>query len=206
LILLTTYGADRRQIMALDRPAQDRTRWRVLVPEGAATIRAAAVVGAPPRDRLILVRALDNICEVAVHDARSGAMQSTVELPGAGTVLAVDADHDGTGCVLTYTDWVTPPTRCLLNQATGSLRSVGAASRATADVRTEHLRYLSTDGAPVPLTLLTPADASGPRPTLLTVYGGFGVSIRPTYQRRPFGAAHPTPVGHTSRGRSPPVS
>jgi prolyl oligopeptidase len=34
----------------------------------------------------------------------------------------------------------------------------------------------------VPLTLLTSAGTSGPRPTLLTVYGGFGVSIRPTYQ------------------------
>jgi prolyl oligopeptidase len=61
------------------------------------------------------------------------------------------------------------------------LRPLDPRPRATG-VRTEQLRYPSTDGTAVPLTLLSPAGRDGPRPTLLTVYGGFGVPIRPSYQ------------------------
>ena len=181
LILLTSLDADRRRIMTLDTATPDRAHWRVLVPEGAAVIRAAAVMGAPPREELVVVRSSDNICEVAIHDSRTGAHLYTAPLPRAGTVAALDPDREGTGCTLTYTDWVTPPTRYALSTSTRSLRQLDARPQATG-VHTEQLRYPSTDGTAVPLTLLTPVGQDGPRPTLLTVYGGFGVPIRPSYQ------------------------
>jgi len=181
LILLTSLDADRRRIMTLDTPTPDRAHWRVLVPEGAAVIRGAAVIGASPREQLAVVRSSDNICEVAIHDSRTGARLYTAPLPWAGTVTALDADREGTGATITYTDWITPPTRYSLSTSTRSLRPLGAQPPA-AGVRSEQLRYPSTDGAAVPLTLLTPAGQDGPLPTLLTVYGGFGVPIRPSFQ------------------------
>jgi prolyl oligopeptidase len=46
----------------------------------------------------------------------------------------------------------------------------------------QQLTYTSEDGTEVPIFLIAPATRyPGPRPALLTAYGGFGVSAAPVY-------------------------
>ncbi|SDZ36041.1 prolyl oligopeptidase [Amycolatopsis xylanica] len=46
---------------------------------------------------------------------------------------------------------------------------------------TRHVTYHSLDGTAVRMLLIGAEDTSGPRPTLITGYGGFGISVRPAY-------------------------
>jgi prolyl oligopeptidase len=183
LLLTTTWGADRGRIVALPAPTADRRRWRVIVDEDPhAVIRTAAIVVSGTDERLVLVRSRDNLAEMTLHDPATGALISQVGLPGAGTVLTVRATGADNTCTFTYTDWVTPPSEYVLDASLPLLCPVDNGDAATAGIVTEHVRYRSLDGTEVPLTLLTPAGGSGPRPTLLTGYGGFGVPFRPSFQ------------------------
>jgi prolyl oligopeptidase len=49
------------------------------------------------------------------------------------------------------------------------------------DVRTEQRAFTSADGTTVRMFVLSPATGDGPRPALLTGYGGFGISREPAY-------------------------
>lgn len=186
LLVATTWGADRGRILAVGSRPTDRTMWRCLVPEDAtANIGGATVVDPDGVEHLIVLRTRNGRTELTVHDVDTGLRRHAVPMPGDGTVSALSTTSDGRSCALTYTDWVTPRSNWSLDPALPLLAPArgGSGIGRRTDVRTEILHYPSTDGVEVPLTLLSPADAPpGPRPTLLTAYGGFNVAFKPSYQ------------------------
>ncbi|RAZ73029.1 prolyl oligopeptidase family serine peptidase [Mesorhizobium atlanticum] len=108
-----------------------------------------------------------------------------------GTVHVWSLDpgvHETNGEVLVSAqDPITPPTLFLLDlNATPPLDHpiVLKRSRETFDASgltiTRH-EAVSTDGEVVPYTQIGPADGSGDAPVHLTAYGGFGISLLPSY-------------------------
>jgi prolyl oligopeptidase len=109
-----------------------------------------------------------------------------VALPGAGSVGPLSV-HPGGGheAWFTYTDNVTPPTVYRFDARTGECtlwaRPPGSAD--VAGIETRDLTCHSADGTPVRVSLVARRAAPGarPRPTILYGYGGFGISLTPSY-------------------------
>jgi prolyl oligopeptidase len=190
LYLHTTDGAPRWRLAVADPRTPGREHWRELVAEDPGSVlqavRRLEVPDGPPL--LALARARHAVAEVALRDAEDGSPRGTVPLPGTGSLTGLTvADRDTPDQAgrlwLGWTDLVTPPEVHRYDLATGSTVREEAAPGAVdvPQVRTEHREFTSADGTTVRMFVLTPPDAPGPRPALVTGYGGFGISREPAY-------------------------
>jgi len=104
-------------------------------------------------------------------------------LPGRGSILASDSQTNG--LFFLYTDYFTPSAIYKLDTETGSTKSAYETDQSwdSSDYVMEQKFYTSKDGTQVPLFLLYKKDTKldGNRPTLLYGYGGFNISITPSY-------------------------
>ncbi len=178
--LLTTSSAPRGRIIAVDLEAPDPRYWRVVVPEGADVIEAAALIGG----RLVVQSILDVSARVRLYDL-NGTPAAEVRLPGRGTVAGLRGVPTDPEAFFTYTDFTSPRRVYRLDVRTGALGSSGPATNLPDAGRylSEQVFYGSRDGTRVPMTIVRRRDVRPDRrtPTVLYGYGGFNVSLLPVY-------------------------
>ncbi|MBS2552449.1 S9 family peptidase [Catenulispora sp. NL8] len=162
----------------VDPPRADRSP-SVLVPEDpeAVLTEVAALDGL-----LLLTRVRHGVCELTVHDPRTGDQLHRLALPGPGTVGSVRPAPDGREAWFGYTDHITPSRVMHFDARSAAL--TGWASAPGAPVIegcvVRRIRYAAHDGTPVTAFVLSPSGRPDrPRPTVVSGYGGFGASIVP---------------------------
>ncbi|MET9800594.1 prolyl oligopeptidase family serine peptidase [Streptomyces sp. NPDC006368] len=170
--------------------------WTPLITAGEGTVISACVALTEPGTgavRFLLSSSRDGAACLSLHDA-DGGLITDVETPGTGpgTLTRLTVPPGGTDQAwFTYTDFLTAPAvhrfslrdrRCHPDGPgpPPAPAPSGPARQAPAEVR--RVTYPSEDGTAVPLFLVMPTDRGpGPRPTLLTAYGGFGARAAPAY-------------------------
>ena len=180
LFAWTDLGAPRGRIVAIDPRKPAREHWREVVPEADEAIQGADEVGG----RLIVQYLRDARALVRLFD-RNGARLGEVALPGIGSVSGFSGDHDDDGTFYTFTSYTTPTTPYRLDLASGASTHfrAGPLRFEPADYETEQVFYTSKDGTKLPMFLTHKRGLArdGRAPTYLYGYGGFGVSITPTF-------------------------
>jgi prolyl oligopeptidase len=138
------------------------------------------------RSRLV-VAMLDNVIGKVLAFERKGASwrSSTMDLPGGSTLaIASVSDHDDRVLVRTES-FLEPQSQWLMDAASGRVERLRQApSRFDASrLKVEQLWATSRDGARVPYFVVSAKDLKrdGSNTTLLYAYGGFQVSMTPTY-------------------------
>jgi len=174
---VTNRGAPRQKIVALDI-ARAKPAERIVVPEGAATLQGASLVGG----RLVASYLADAKTEVRVH-ALDGSLERTVELPGIGSASGFSGDFDDPETFFAFTSFNRPTTIYRYDVATGQATAWAAPKVAfdPDDYSVEQRFYASKDGTRVPMFIVRRKDAAGPAPTLLYAYGGFNVPVTPGF-------------------------
>jgi prolyl oligopeptidase len=188
LYLFTDLGAPRGRIAVADpAAAADRASWRELIAEDPeAVLRGYAVLDGPELPRPVLVASWTRhaVSEITVHDLVSGSRLGGVSLPGLGTVDALsERPEGGHEAWFGYTDYTTPPL-VLRFDARDSSVGVWASAPGAVEVPSvtgRQVTYRSADGTPVRMLVLGAPASGGPRPALLTGYGGFDISLTPAY-------------------------
>ncbi|WP_300019030.1 prolyl oligopeptidase family serine peptidase [Pseudonocardia sp.] len=187
LYLHTTDGAPRWRLAATDPATPGREHWRALVAEDPGSVlegvRRLEVPGGDPL--LVLARARHAVAELALHGL-DGAPRGTVPLPGTGSLTGLSvADRDTPDqhgkLWIGWTDLVTPPQVHRYEAGATVLEHTAPGAVAVPDVRTEQREFVSADGTTVRMFVITPSGGARPRPTLVTGYGGFGISREPAY-------------------------
>lgn len=194
LYLLTTDGAPRYRLAVTDPRDPGRENWRELVAEDPGSVLQAVRRLEPAPDDpdgeplLVLARARHAVAEVTMVSAVDGSPRGTVGLPGTGTLTGLSvADRDTPDQAgrlwLGWTDLITPPQVHRFDRATGAtaLETAAPGSAPVPAVRSEQRTFRSADGTEIRMFVMSPLDANGPRPTLVTGYGGFGISREPSY-------------------------
>jgi prolyl oligopeptidase len=181
LLFRTTRGAARGQILAVDLGRPAGSRERVVVPEAAEVIEAAALVGG-----VVTVTYLkDAHAQLRRVDAASGRLLGDVALPGLGSVAGFTGDDASSATYFSYSDFFTPTRIYRLEPRSGAttlLRSPAIAADLT-PYETEQLFFTSRDGTRVPLFLVHRRDMKrdGRNPVMLYGYGGFDISETPAF-------------------------
>jgi prolyl oligopeptidase len=153
--------------------------WEELIgAEPGAPLSQLAVL-----DGVLLVgRTRHAVSELTAYDPQTGARLHEVPLPGPGTIADLTARPEGgQEAWFSYTDSVTPPTVHRYDARSREVTPWSAATASTADVKTRQLTHPSRDGTPIRMVVLARDGKVGPRPTILYGYGGFGLSLTPTY-------------------------
>ncbi len=117
--------------------------------------------------------------------ADGGWAQRRLALPDNATIGVASADAHADRAYLDVTSFLTPSTLWLADTASGGLTQVKALAPKFDASRDEVQQYevTSSDGARIPYFVVHPKGMAlnGQNPTLLYAYGGFQVSLTPTY-------------------------
>ena len=178
--LQTTAGAPRGRIIALDT-ATETPVARIVVPESDDAIEAAALIG----DRVVVQTIHDVAARLTLYSL-GGRQQADVPLPGQGSVGSLSGEPGNPEGFFTYTDFTTRRQVYRLDTASGQarpLRPATGSGPATARYATRQVFYPGKDGTRIPMTIVHRSDVrpDGRTPTVLYGYGGFNVSLLPTW-------------------------
>ncbi len=178
--VLTNRNAPRQRVAAFDLtdPAH---RLRDVVPQTSDKLEDATLIG----NRFVLTYLHDAHALVRVAPLTGGPARE-LRLPGIGSVGLAPARRDDTAIYYTFQSFAIPPTIYRYDVATGATRLVhrSAIRFDPAPYVTEQWWATSHDGTRIPVfvTHRTGPGAFDPgTPTLLTGYGGFDISITPSF-------------------------
>lgn len=177
LYLLTTDGAARRRLVTLDL-AQDNPLPVEIVAEDKAVLTSAALLGG----RLLTTYLVDAKTEVR-RFAMDGTPDGVVELPGVGSAGGFQGNEEDNEAFFIFSSFDTPMT-VFRHDVAANRSEVWAepkASEKLKQISVEQRFYTSKDGTSIPVFVVRRVDVSGPAPTLLYGYGGFGISMVPYY-------------------------
>jgi prolyl oligopeptidase len=179
--LRTDRAAPNRKIIAVDLRNADPSAWKTIVPERKEAIEDVALIGG----RLIVHYLVDVKSRLSLVGT-NGASQGEVTLPGTGTVAQVSGREDSAEIFYSFTSALYPTTVFAYDPVAKRGTPFEAADPPidTARFETVQLFATSKDGTKVPFFLTArkglPRDASNP--AMVYGYGGFSISITPTYR------------------------
>ena len=190
----TDRDAPRGRLCVADPTDLSYPNWQDLVAEDdIAVLESYAILDGPelPNPVLLVGWTRHAVAEITIHDLVTGTKRGELSLPGLGTIGSlVSRPEGGHEAWFVYTDHITIP-RVLRFDARSGEVTVDRYPPGFVEVpnisATMH-EYASLDGTIVRLMLLAPLGPNGeaatptrPRPTVLYGYGGFGVSMAPSF-------------------------
>ncbi len=180
LYLLTDLDAPRNKVIAIDLKNPDRANWKTLVPESKDVISSAAYIGGK-----FVVNYMQDAKSVLAVFAKDGASLGNIALPGIGNVAGISGREDESEMFFSFTSFTYPTTNFRADLATGKVE-VFQAPKVAFDpsvYETKQVFYTSKDGTKVPMfiTHRKGIKLDGSHPTLLYAYGGFNISMLPSF-------------------------
>ncbi|HZZ28895.1 MAG TPA: prolyl oligopeptidase family serine peptidase [Pirellulales bacterium] len=176
----TDLNAPLGRVIAIDVEHPQRANWRELIPEAADAMENAGVVG----DQFFISYLHDAHALVKKFDL-AGHPQGTVELPSLGTVFGFEGLRIDRETFFGFTSFTTPQTiyRYMLDDGKVSLFRRPQADFNPDDYQTRQVFYASRDGTRVPMFISSKKGVplNSENPTLLYGYGGFNISLTPTF-------------------------
>jgi len=176
----TDLEAPRGRLIAIDTRHPERSNWKTVVPQGADKLESANVV-----DNLFLLSYLkDARTEVRVYDLK-GKFVRNVDLPGIGTANGFGGKRKDKETFYAFTSFISPTTVYRYDPQAGT-SSVFRQPKVDFDAtqfETKQVFYHSKDGTRIPmfLTYKKGLKLDGQNPTLLYAYGGFDISMTPSF-------------------------
>jgi prolyl oligopeptidase len=180
LYFQTTNAAPRGRVIAVNAKDPAPARWRTVIPHGEYSIKNATYVGG----RVIVDYTRDARSLVRMYEA-SGAAAGEVNLPGLGTAAGFQGSGTNPETFFSYSDYLSPTRIMRLDVRTNMVSDFRTPS-VPADFSpytTEQVFYTSKDGTRVPMFITRRKDAprDGNRPVMLYGYGGFNVTLSPSF-------------------------
>lgn len=180
LFVKTDKGAPRGKLVAIDLKNPAPAGWKTLVAEGPDAMTGASAVGG----RFLLSYLHDAATLVRVHGA-DGKPLSEVRLPGVGTASGFGGRWRDKETFFAYTSLTTPTEIHRFDVKTGKVEPFKKPKTAFDADQYETRREFVTskDGTRFPIFIAARKGLKldGSNPTLLYGYGGFDISITPTY-------------------------
>jgi prolyl oligopeptidase len=177
LYFKTTQGAARGRVIAVDPVSREVSE---VVPEAATTLHQASLVGG-----YVIANYLQDARSRVVVYGKDGSRRGDVRLPGDGTVIGFPDQPKESETFFAYTDFLTPLALYRYDVARDevTLYRKPTVSFDASPFVTEQVFYASKDGTRVPMFITRRKDAKrdGSNPTLLYGYGGFDISLTPSY-------------------------
>jgi prolyl oligopeptidase len=183
IYVTTNEDAPRYRVFEVDAPNAARANWKELIPQSDAVLQGAAVYGG----QLYAQYEKNATSLVSVFDL-NGKKLEDISLPAIGTVFGSGGKWDRKELFLGFQSFTFPPSIYrydLTTHQTSLWGKVDAPSIDPSSYEVQQEWYHSKDGTQVPMFIVMKKGLArdGHNPTLLTGYGGFNVSLTPTFSR-----------------------
>ncbi|MGE3312680.1 MAG: prolyl oligopeptidase family protein [Limisphaerales bacterium] len=176
----TDLNAPRSRVIAIDVTRPERANWREIIPESEDTLTSVSVVG----DRFLAHYLKDAQSRVKVFTL-DGRHERDVDLPGIGSAGGFGGKRTDTETFYSFTSFTTPGTiyRYDVPSGTSTVWRAPKVDFDSAAYETRQIFFNSKDGTKIPMfiTHKKGLKMDGRNPTYLYGYGGFNISLTPSF-------------------------
>ncbi len=175
-------NAPNRAIVAIDLAHPSPSAWKTIVPERKEAIESVALIGG----RIVVQYLVDVQSRLSLFGT-NGLPQGEITLPGPGAVGVISGRQDAPDVWYSFSSPLAPSTVHRFDPAAKSDSTFEAPTPPvdTSLYETKPLFAVSRDGTRVPffLTAKKNLPLDGTNPTMIYGYGGFSISMLPTYRQ-----------------------
>lgn len=179
LILETNLNAPNQRVVTVDISNPSPENWKDLIPETENVLNVST-----GGNYIFASYMVDAISKVMQYDYQGNLIRD-IELPGIGTVSGFGAKKEDKELYYNFTNYVTPGNIYKYNLETG-ISELYQKSKIDFDsdaYESKQIFYTSKDGTKVPMIITHKKglELNGKNPTILYGYGGFNVSLTPSF-------------------------
>ncbi|MBP6611583.1 MAG: S9 family peptidase, partial [Paludibacter sp.] len=187
IYVLTNWKAPKSRLMQIDPAQPSRENWKEILPETENVLESVNIIGG----KIIAEYMIDASNHVYAFDL-TGKKQYEVKLPTLGSVTSISGDKNDKEAFYVFTSYTFAPTIFILDVEKNSTTTFHTSEVKinAEDYITEQVFYTSKDGTKVPMSITYKKGLkkNGKNPLMLYGYGGFNISLNPTFNvsRIPF--------------------
>ena len=180
LYILTNRDAPNQRLVTVDAGQPQPENWQDLVPERDEVLQYLSFAGG----KMFLNYLKDASTRIEQYDLQ-GNKERDIELPTLGTAMGFDGKEDSDTVFYAFTSFTYPTTIYAYDIASGESTVF---RQPTVDFdpdayETKQVFYSSKDGTEVPMFIVhrKGLEMNGQNPTYLYGYGGFNISLSPSF-------------------------
>lgn len=179
LIIYTNLDAPNGRIVTASASAATPAHWTDLISETEQVLSPATGGGK------IFAHYLKDATSLVQQYNLQGELERTIELPGVGSAGGFYAKANDTELYYSFTSYIYPPTifKYDIEAGTSELYKASAVDFDPELYESKQVFYTSKDGTKVPMIITHKKGLvlDGNNPTLLYAYGGFNISLTPSF-------------------------
>jgi prolyl oligopeptidase len=180
LMVQMDKDAPNQKIVLIDPVNPDEKQWQMLIPEQKDLLQGAGTAGGK-----LFLSYLKDVTTKTFQYSLDGKMEREISFPTLGTASGFGGKLDDKVLFYSFTSFVYPPTVYKYDIASGK-SEVFRSSEVKfnpEDYETKQVFYPSKDGTKIPMFIVHKKGLKldGNNPTLLYGYGGFNISLTPSF-------------------------
>lgn len=179
LYLITNLGAPNKRIVTVDVNSASVSNWKDCIAETEQVLSPSTGAG------FIFANYMKDAVSVVKQFDYNGKLVREIQLPGLGTATGFEGKNDDMVLYFTFTNYVTPTTTYQFSPAEGksSIYVQPKVDFISENYTSKQVFYTSKDGTKVPMiiTYKKGTELTTKNPTILYAYGGFNVSLTPSF-------------------------
>ena len=180
LLIKTNHQAPKGKLILSDFNNPGPENWKTLVNEKEDVLEGASIVGGK-----LFAQYLKDASNVAFFYDFEGNLLSELKLPAIGSISGFNGEKDETTAFYGFTSFTYPSSiyKFDLKTNTSELYKTSEVDFEPDLYKTEQIFYESKDGTKVPMFIVYKKDLKmdGSNPTILYGYGGFNISLSPSF-------------------------
>jgi len=179
-IIRTDLNAPKQKVISIDVNEPLSVRWETIIPESTETLRSVSHIGG-----LFIANYLKDARTEIRRFKTDGNSLPPVKLPGLGTASGFGGKSDQNETFYYFTSF-TSPGAVYRYDVTRNASTLLKAPKTQFDrdhYESRQIFATSRDGTKIPMFIVSKKNLKldGNNPTLLYAYGGFNISLRPSY-------------------------
>ncbi len=180
LLIKTNHQAPKGKLILSDFENPGTENWKTIIGEKEDVLENASIVGGK-----LLAQYLKDASNVAYFYDLVGNLLNELKLPAIGSLNGFNGEKDETTAFYGFTSFTYPSSvyKYDLTTNTSELYKSSEVDFEPEIYKTEQIFYESKDGTKVPMFIVHKKDLKmdGNNPTILYGYGGFNISLSPSF-------------------------
>ena len=179
LYLVTNRNAPNKKVVTVDAASPGPENWKDLIEETQNVLRASTGGG------YIFANYMEDAVSAIKQYAYDGTLVREVALPGVGSAGGFGAKKQDTSLYYSFTNYLTPGSIYSYEISSGAskLYKKPSIDFNSDEYQSKQVFYTSKDGTQVPMIITHKKGIvlDGTNPTILYGYGGFNISLTPSF-------------------------
>jgi prolyl oligopeptidase len=179
LYLVTNLNAPNKKVVTVDAKNPSSENWKDFIPETENVLSLNSGAGYFFAEYMV-----DAVSKVLQYDF-DGNLVREVKLPGVGSSGGFGGKKDAKELYFSFTNYNTPNSSYKFNPKDGTYTSYWkpAINFNPEDYQSSQVFYTSKDGTKIPMIITHKkgVELNGKNPTILYGYGGFNISLTPSF-------------------------